>query len=484
MFRSFRPSKSLYIGAFFIISFPFLIIAYCFSPLFSSRLDVIGFNDQRLVQSLAFALSIIPICFLGLWRYADFLASKISVFTLHCLFLGLMGALLTSLLAEYSARSFQDLSVYAGVFLSVVVIGFNLDKVGTEHAIKLYSKCILAIAVLYFTSFIGFYLANILGNGAPDFRSLPYFANVRTFNHFQILLIPQLHFTYVFCAKERLARNITLCLLVFYISLLFLTGARGALVSLCVTVITVAICIDKRVIYLSLVGKTFFLGFVFYLTFFVFAPSLIAAEGTDSISVLRAGSSGRIELWMFALSQSLACWPFGCGGQSFVVFTSQNYKVPFGTPHNIFLHLLVEYGVFTVFAFLVLIYRYVKAKRAMLKEKPSCFRVYLFTSLSTYLFYSLFSGVYVSTISLIFLPLLLVYLIHVRINQFSIMQPVSLYKKQLSFAVITFAILIFWCGFSVTLSDLFLLQDFSTSDTFFPRFWSNGAFFLKIPYES
>lgn len=467
--------KASYLRPFFLLSFFFLVVIYSVSPWFGYYIDVTGFNEQRLLQIGVYFVAVICILFAGVKEISLFCNKSFSKKSLVALLVVILSAVLTSFFAEYSWRSFQDVFIYVSVLLSALMIGHALQGVPEKDVFAFVSVITLVAVGIFFIHFSAYYSFFLFYPGEITAGEIPRFSNVRIFNHLQVLIFPLLVNAFV-VLKDKRVKALTFFFCAFWMCLFFYTGARGALLSLVLGVALQwfvggysASFYFKH--YISIVLA----GIALYLAVFEILPYFLS-EDLPIRTVLRSGSSGRVELWLLALTKGFGCLPLGCGGQSFVNFTTLYHPFPFGTPHNVIFHLFVEYGPVTVVLFCFGAFGYLKY--SMSRKESSSNVLSLITAVTVYLIYSLFSGVYASTISLILLPVILGCLLALKMKSRE-KEVLSRDDRWLSFIIVSLSLMLFLLGFMVVLSDLTNVLNEISGGSMFPRFWSNGGVFIR-----
>lgn len=420
-------------------------------------------NSYRVFE-LAY-ISILGVC-------AFFVSEKrwgLSIITLLGMFIL---ALVTTIAVSHGAQSLQDMGLFAGI----VWVASCLCRCKFECSTRLkniMSFCWLLSATLYsflfalemiFTVAVG----SVTGRGLY----IPGFSNIRQFNDLQSLFLPVIYY-YAIAPNHHVVKKIATVNAVVWTVLLFYTGARGhglgylaAGLSVClfsslvrphlIKIITIALC-----------------SFLVYGLLLALLPS-----GISGNSVVRGGLSNREVLWSWVIENFFVCF-WGCGGQSFAQLSMFNdVGLPaFGSPHNMLLSFLYEYGFLFVFVLVILwcIYLSWLVKKTTKLEHL----VFLFVVISVSVS-SLFAGALYSPFLGIVLPML--------VAQFS--PKLSDDKRNNSririkhYFVGVFLFTIFVLSLPVTVLDWrYFHEELSSQGNYTPRFYDNGNFYLKGNYR-
>lgn len=344
------------------------------------------------------------------------------------------------------------------MLISFINLGFNLKDNVSKFFLLLFF-CNLFVVSFSLLNYLFYYIDEIPPN--PD-GVLYGFYNIRFFNQFQVLCIP---FVVHFLRNNKISRIAT-TLLVFNIFLLFISGARGALLS---CIIMLALSGYLKLIDRATLFKIFYCCLISLFLFILHVWGNPTSESLNNIS--RVSSSNRVDIWFDLISQ-LSISNFIIGNGPGVYFTP---SLGNSHPHNSFLQLLYNWGgvitVITLF-FLFNLFRtctfYIKNYKSEV-EFNICF-----LALSGLTTYSFVSGVIVMPIPQTFIFVLLgLVLSHLPIN--TQISPKSVIKSvgyiSLSIFYIFFVIISYNC---------------LNSKPYGPNFWSNGQLSFsqcKLPYN-
>ena len=149
--------------------------------------------------------------------------------------------------------------------------------------------------------------------------------------------------------KNNNHKLISLICLVLLLTIVLLSGSRGALVALVAEIICYIIFLNRK----HFVRMIFMIGFIFALCVMVYM--VLPQELTSRFDLLESiktdGGSGRLVIWknMFAIYQngSLLTKIFGYGRESCVVLYKNMVGINY-TPHNVYIKVLLEFGIFGI----------------------------------------------------------------------------------------------------------------------------------------
>ena len=283
------------------------------------------------------------------------------------------------------------------------------------------------------------------------------YINVRFFNQLQVMLVPLLFLPLVLPALAKFKR-ISLAFIALHWLALLQTEARGAVLSLIIALVIIAIFLPKeirnRLVITSLKAMLFGVVLWFFLIYLI--PYCLM----DAVSFqIRTSSSGRIDLWLYVL-QAIPERPWtGFGPMSFA--WAEVKPIINAHPHNSVMQLLYEYGVIVCVAIVVWamsgVYRHLSSLKvtANTQSMPVTYAV-----LSAFT-YSLFSGIIVMPMA----QLLLIFLL----------------AMEAQFCRCNFHTVGFWARVlliaTVIVSLCVLLLTYQSEEllpALFPRVWVNG----------
>jgi hypothetical protein len=274
------------------------------------------------------------------------------------------------------------LDVWLWVFLIVTVailaclgcLRGNDFLLRSFYFLMLFIHCLVIFKSLAYLVVVLFLGASILPQDVYAFGE-----NIRFFNQIQVLM-----FSGIFWVIRRwFGVGFLLLILEFY--LLFLGGARGALLTVFFLMCIVPLLKDGR-FYLKAVSLALVLAFIAH-----GVVGWAAAVGGPGVS--RYDSSFRIPMWLAIIkSLNLTTFFVGNGPGSFVFFSGNH---GYGHPHNVLMQLLYEVGVAGVILFCVFVGRIVKPAWSRLRSLEFGAEHGVLLGVLCGLFYSLFDGVFV-----------------------------------------------------------------------------------------
>lgn len=216
---------------------------------------------------------------------------------------------------------------------------------------------------------------------------------------------------------------------------------------------------SRKKLFALFVTKSFAVGLVLWLGLIVVIPSIFFDTTTVSIDT---SSSGRLELWLYAVNSILERPWFGFGPMSFA--WGEGRPLANAHLHNSILQVLYEYGIPIFLVILSLICLYFKQALSQLSSNHIVSESVLFSILSAAI-YSLFSGVVVMPFS----QLLLIFLVSVGLydRQYSDKRFITLRKGK---KLVLFILTTIFVG--VVASSF---QHSELKNTQHPRVWIDGA---------
>jgi putative inorganic carbon (hco3(-)) transporter len=362
---------------------------------------IIWFQDrQRLLELLLIIFVLIY----------SFLNKKIAKNIIHVnpklrylLFILLLLSIVSSLLAISPRHAFIEISVFAGLcYLSIYVAEqFLNDK-------EIFSKRVIyvlwASVVLYMVSFYSGYITATIFK-TPLTWPFPFtgFSNIRAFNQYQlwsigILSLPLLTFRLNnYRSHTFLHAGLTL-----WWVLLFYSASRGVLVAWFIgALITLAIYRKLAWPFLKLQFFQLTTGYIAYYVLFKTIPTTLHSSIVTN-TVIRETTNDRLALWNLAFTLVKNFPFFGAGPMGYAWYSQTN-----GHPHNSFLQLASEWGLFATLIILTItgygVYHWLKklnpSRLATQSKLTNHLTIILFFTIITNAAYSLVDGVIVMPIS-------------------------------------------------------------------------------------
>ncbi|WP_261833526.1 O-antigen ligase family protein [Vibrio ishigakensis] len=288
-------------------------------------------------------------------------------------------AFLSDISGDYFTQSITNYFYYFGLFLLILI--FSIGRPA-----KLHFRFLSIISTLCFLSvFVGYSVANFLGDGAGIFHILSY-ANPRFMNQVQIwLMIPLLYIALISRSKLAFIFPILNCAAIVALDARGLAVASfGGILLWCL--------IDRRrapeILKTALI--CFSTGAVISYIFLTPLPSLLLhGEQSRSLLDMRGTTEDRLSLWKYAIDMS-SFW--GLGSDGFVCNSVREVR-----PHNSILKIILNWGVVPAFCYICLCLILLKQ---VFQEKNYRYRI-IGLSLLSGLAHSLISGVLDSPLSLL-----------------------------------------------------------------------------------
>lgn len=261
------------------------------------------------------------------------------------LFAILILQIITSISSKNPIRSFNNL-IWNYSILSYILCLFNIFKNNKE------TRNFIFLTLPFLPIFTAFFLPisifnKIKANTFYDWHQS--FLNIRMFDDALIIsFFLLLHLT----ETRKINNKIIIFLTSFYFFCLLIDGARAAIFSMITSLFITTFIKNKA----SLL-KTPLLSIIISLLLYIFFQNL-GEEKTpnSSSSLIRTGSSGRIEIWIKALNSWENNFFFGIGGDHFSIISSSTDIIPVAHPHNLFFLLTSEWGVGGLVLFLLMCY--------------------------------------------------------------------------------------------------------------------------------
>ncbi|WP_420389141.1 O-antigen ligase family protein [Marinobacter sp.] len=316
-----------------------------------------------------------------------------------------------------------------GYWVSALFVALYFLAKGVENSelAKLASVAASVGCILYLPTILmglGFWYGQ--GDGRVT-EFLPFgFYGIRPWSHLATWLMPLVMGTLATSSALPLFRyrpwkNLLTVTAAFWFAVLLGSGARGSLVAQFFSLLVLFAFFGNKAFP---VGRfwmvTFGWGLILYVLLIVLLPTIIFSA-TEYHSVLRSGTSGRMQLWGAALELSLKNFPLGGGPLSYISETSAG---DFGTPHSLYFRWAAEYGWLIVLMFIggmlwIGLPSWFEFRRAPVKTYDSLHLAIFWSVLAAFTHASV-SGVFTSPYSLLVgLPILAVYFGYVFKGRFS-----------------------------------------------------------------
>jgi len=422
--------SKFYTSAFIVISTIPLIDVFYFGL----------FNEKRVAQIL-----LLTLCVPYILQYNYRLLSSRTKIAIIILFLTSIISVSLSNNYLYSTLFFLHYFLLTGVIL---VSSSTSNKVNYLYTTSIIIS--LFLSGLFFLNCLFFIIDNKNFNYDGVFTG---FYNIMFYNHFQV---SSMIFSLFFINNEKL-KNISLLTLTFNFLIIFISSARGALLSI---ILTIALGIYLQILTSNerkFILKSLLISITLYFAYLFIEPSNFTNQG-----LLRETTSGRFSIWKDVITEiDFKSALFGNGAGTFY---SKEHGV--SHPHNSILSLIYDWGLVVTF---IVVFYFIKLIKESLKyikstKKNINFNI-SFLSLTALLLLSLVSGTLVMPIpQVIICTSIGVLAAHLKY------QP-SINKNKVGYLI--YAAVAFYL---ILTAISFECQSTSPSG---PNFWSNGQFNLS-----
>jgi len=331
------------------------------------------------------------------------------------LYLILMLIFISTFLADNSNSAIKELSLYVGIFflfLSISSITIPNSKLIQYTSLIAFITNALVYLTIFFTAFLASFIENIPLQWPEPFSG---FSNVRFFNQYQIwsitlLALPLL----IYPELDKRLKFFLKIIATGWAILLFASASRGAVLSVLLAMLmTLFLFKEYAKEFLKLNGLILIAGLIGYLFLFKLIPVLLENQVTVDWEPTKdiTNSSGRIELWQYAIQYIIDNPWLGIGPMHYAYYPGPTHA----HPHNSLLQWACEMGIPSTLLVIFLIYSGLSAwvkKFYHLNNNnklyaPSHLWIALFCSLCSGLIYSLVSGVIVMPLSQITMALII-----------------------------------------------------------------------------
>ena len=318
--------------------------------------------------------------------------------------------------------------------------------------------CFLLFSIFTFTKYILFLIFSYIDAQNFDIHGLiSGYVNVRFFNQLQVMILPVL-FQPFFSSKLSQFKSISIVVISFHWVILLQTEARGGLLSLILAAFLIFLFLSKdcRKQFTVTLFQTILIGVFLWLVFIIIIPYwLMNSENLQ----LRTTSSGRIDLWLYAIKSITEHLWLGFGPMSFT--WAEGKPLPHAHPHNSIMQLLYEYGVIACLSITTWAINRLYYKLNMLKQLKNISILPIFYAVASGLIYSLFSGVAVMP----FAQIVFVFMVAILMS----FGCVSVYKLDRLTRIEMFLL--------VSVASCLLITTYEHQDilqNWFPRVWLSG----------
>lgn len=415
-------------------------------------------NHQRLVQIILLLVTA-GLCVAGDVRQTLlFYAKKQALF--FGAFLFFAGGVISLCFTPFLASAALEYLHWILLFVLCFCCAFWAGNIKNVHFFLASFVVVQAMGLV--VAMLNMLLTFIHGDGLMPGLIYPGVDNIRTYNQIQCISIPVLLFVAHGHAASRLALGLLFCNFL----LLFVGGGRGVCLAL-VVLFFMLLPIKALRIHLYKTLATAVLAIIAYLLLMCFSPK-------DTYTLLRLGSSSRIEMWQEILrSLQLHSLLYGIGPSGYSWFNTFG----FGGPHNSVLQILLEWGGLALVGFLLFIggIFYAGCRACAMHASPKTLQCLMATTAAMCL-YSLFDGVTVAPIA----QTILLILLGLILGQSQAAPLFANAHKHKSVLVAAIIVLTITAPYIYLVSHYYLQQSPDIPSVIGPRFWVNGERFNFI----
>ncbi len=306
------------------------------------------------------------------------------------------------------------------------------------------------------------------------------FSNIRFFNQLQSWTLPLIVLPLILYAQKNKGYFAGILLIsACWWLLLLISGSRGTMLAIIITMITSLVIYQKHAItWLRLQVIAAATGIALYTLLFYIVPFMLATEISDTPIMSSSSANARFYLWersWLFIQQN----PFLGIGPMHYACDPQNLVA--AHPHNSILQIAAEWGVLaaviTLFIFLYGLYFWVKRNyQAAPKEtsKSLNIQIALFASLIAGTTHSLFSGVIVMPVSQTMMTLIIGWMIGIHFYSRHQIKKAGITNILFpGIVIISISFLIIGINQNPLPKGVIDVQNLTTSK-FIPRFWHQG----------
>ncbi len=280
---------------------------------------------------------------------------------------------------------------------------------GLAHVFSIKSSAAIVISLIFILTIIKFTYSN---NPHEDpFLNPPIYRNIRHFNY-ELFIIISLTFYFAHKEKNNCKRLLWLAIFVIYGYIMFWSAGRSMMLALFIYISLLATfpVIPGQSIKFGTFGL--FVGAA--LVFITGQESQILHQSRKSIANLEELSSGRLTIWY----DSIIFWAnnplsviFGNGPDAFRLLLMKAVGAWVIQPHNLFIQILLEFGIVGLFFTLVCMLFISKKIIHTIRSRSSCAlnKTISLTLFSTF-FYAMLDGVFYHAISFVLIVFLTAFL--------------------------------------------------------------------------
>ncbi len=382
----------------FILMLTSLIIWSGYSP-FSTQ----SYNDWRLFEIVI--LFILNIYYFFIPKQHINIFSTITLIIYILFFIGLI----SSYQSTFLSRSLRDWALYASIFSSIFSLGYIIKN---NRNFALYTFLALCAMPLFFIAefiyqILFYYLSNINDKAPIGDIWLGQFSHPRIFGDTALPTFFMLYAATLINQKYRLYFSI---LLIFLSTLIVFCGGRGLFISFLLTFIFgyyLTPQIRKDILY-----SIFFLIIGFSINMFL---SYMLSNSYQSIA-FRQDSSGRSEIISYITLHIMDNLFLGISPAQFYL-ESVKFNIRVSHPHNLFLQILVEWGLIAFILFIILLIKLLVKTIKSAAQEQNKFNYFIILGVFSFLVNCNFNGAHIYPSSQIYGLFLMAWLISIYFMQ-------------------------------------------------------------------
>ncbi|MCC4832944.1 O-antigen ligase family protein [Shewanella sp. 10N.7] len=366
------------------------------------------FTDLTGLGAIYDSKRILVLCFIGFSTFLLCMVKKLYIelptvkqsliitATLSC-------AIISAILSDHPYWGLVEISNILMLLIACSIF-YNWVQIVTRHELTclLFFSAVL-FSAFHFTSYLLYLLFSYFeGNSLGNVTLVSGYDNIRFFNQLQVVVYPFLSLV-VFIESLKKYKKIALLLASLHCLVLLQTEARGAILALVFSSILVGfyLCSKHKSQFGCFIIKSFSFGFILWGVLIALIPFLLFS---DSDMALRTSSSGRLELWAYAINNIIERPWAGFGPMSFA--WAADRPLPNAHLHNSILQLLYEYGIPICIMILGIFFMYLKHLLGQLAIPDEKLESITFSIVAVSV-YSLFSGVLVMPFTQLLLSLVI-----------------------------------------------------------------------------
>jgi O-antigen ligase len=483
-------------------SFPALVVLFsiAFFLVITPGHDIFSlipspYDEKRFTQILFISL----VCLLIISSHSlrssiSSIINSIPVVARFCILTILILSIVSSYQAPAPNFAFLELTLYSGLVILALCLAAITVK-NEKIVINTILFSLILYAAVYEVDFLASYIAALMVDGKLNTQIIHSgFANIRFFNQYQIWSLSLLCLPlFLYPNINKKLRIVLFIIGSFWITLLFATNSRGAVLSyFAALTITWVIYRGQAKPFIKINALYLFGGLIIYILLFVLPPYLFHSEALISNQVISTtSSSARLQLWSKALLFIQESPWLGIGPMHYAYYPND-----IGAhPHNSVLQLAAEFGLPVAFLvislFLCFLIAWIRdtpdqdTKTQTGHSNSPIVWIALFCSVISGLVYSQISGVIVTPMGQSMLALLIGLMAGVKLQNLKNETQIVDLKKTIFLPTLISSLTIIAMTYLVTplLTERILIPFWGQNipyHTVGPRFWRFGGI-IQIP---